>query len=345
MPNISIKDVAELAGVSIATVSRCINSPDKVTEKTRLKVQSAIQETGYSPNTLAQSFRRGRTNLVMVVVPTIGDPFFAAVMRGIRIAAKSKGYSVVIDETQLNTMTADEIGAMLVSSQTDGIILLASLSPFGTDILSANSDRRLPIVIGCETIAPELADFPSVHIDNIAAAKDAANYLISLGHQKVAMIIGHHSSLLTKDRELGYREAMKTASLYIDNDWVVEGHLTLAGARNATQNLLGLENRPTAIFCATDEMAIGCIHAVKTAGMSVPDDISIMGFDDIRYAEFTDPPLTTISQPGEEIGERVMYRLCRRIEEGSTGNNDPEIVPHKLVIRQSVKKLKSYSDS
>ena len=145
--------------------------------KTRLKVQNAIKETGYSPNTLAQSFRRGRTNLVMVVVPTIGDPFFAAVMRGIRMAAKAKGYSVVIDETQLNTMTADEIGAMLVSSQTDGIILLASLSPFGTDILSANSDRRLPIVIGCETVAPELADFPGVHIDNVAAAKDATNYL------------------------------------------------------------------------------------------------------------------------------------------------------------------------
>ena len=296
MPNISIKDVAELAGVSIATVSRCVNSPDKVTEKTRLKVQSAIQETGYSPNTLAQSFRRGRTNLVMVVVPTIGDPFFASVMRGIRIAAKAKGYSVVIDETQLNTMTADEIGAMLVSSQTDGIILLASLSPFGTDILSANSDRRLPIVIGCETVAPELADFPGVHIDNVAAAKDASNYLISQGHEKVAMIIGQHSSLLTKDRELGYREAMKTASLHIDDDWVLEGHLTLAGARDATHNLLDLKNRPTAIFCATDEMAIGCLHAVKTARMSVPDDISIIGFDDIRYAEVTDPPLIDCSR-------------------------------------------------
>jgi len=93
--------------------------------------------------------------------------------------------------------------------------------------------------------------------------------------------------------------------------------------------------------CATDEMAIGCIHAVKTAGLSVPDDISIMGFDDIRYAEVTDPPLTTISQPGEEIGERVMYRLCRRIEEGSIGNNEPEIVPHKLLIRQSVANAKT----
>ena len=338
MPDVSIKEVARIAGVSIATVSRSINNPEKVTEKTRLKVQDAIRKTGYSPNTLAQSFRRGRTNVVMVVLPSVGDPFFTAVMKGIRAAAKSKGYSVVIEETQLNTLTADEIGALLVSNQTDGIILLASVSPFGTEIPSAKSKRRLPIVIGCETISPELADFPSVHIDNIAAAKEATNYLISQGHKRIAMIYGQESSLLTKDRELGYRAAMKQAKLPIDDGWVVEGELTITGARKATRNLMNHNNRPTAIFCANDEMAIGCLHEVKSAGLSVPQDISIVGFDDIRYAEVTDPPLTTIGQPAEEIGERVMYRLCRRIDAGNGHNSAPEIVPHKLVIRQSVAK-------
>ncbi len=336
MPDISIKEVAELAGVSIATVSRAINNPEKVTERTRSKVEDAIRETGYSPNTLARNFRRGRTNLVMVVLPTVGDPFFAAIMRGIRTAAKEKGYSVVIEETQLNTMTADEIGAMLVSRQTDGIILLASMSPFGTEILSAKSRRRLPIVIGCETIAPELEDLPSVHIDNVAAASEATRYLVSQGHERVAMIHGPESSLLTKDRELGYREAMKEAQLPVDDDWAVEGDMSIAGARKATRKLLSQEPRPTAIFCANDEMAIGCLHEVKAAGLSVPGDVSIMGFDDIRYAEVTDPPLTTISQPGEEIGERVMYRLCREIDGENGGSRQPEIVPHKLIVRQSV---------
>ena len=325
-----------MAGVSIATVSRCINNPEKVTEKTRLKVQKAILETGYSPNTLAQSFRRGRTNLVMVVLPSIGDPFFTDVMRGIRTAAKAKGYSVVIEETQFNTMTADEIGAMLVSKQTDGIILLASMSPFGTEILSAKSRRRLPIVIGCETISPELAEFPSVHIDNVAAAKEATNYLISQGHRHIAMIHGQASSLLTKDREYGYRAAMKQARLTIEEGWVVEGELSIEGAIRATRKLLNHQHRPTAIFCANDEMAIGCLHAVKSAGLRVPDDISVMGFDDIRYAEVADPPLTTIGQPAEEIGERVMYRLCREIEDGRNGETTPEIVPHELIVRQSV---------
>ena len=338
MPDVSIKEVARLAGVSIATVSRCINQPEKVTAKTRLKVQDAISQTGYSPNTLAQSFRRGRTHIVMVVLPSVGDPFFTAVMRGIRAAAKAKGYSVVIEETQLNTMTADEVGAMLVSNQTDGIILLASMSPFGTEVLSAKSKRRLPIVIGCETVSPELADFPSVHIDNIAAAKEATNYLILQGHQRIAMVNGQASSLLTKDREFGYRAAMKQAELSIEDGWVVDGDLTIAGARKATRNLMNHGNRPTAFFCANDEMAIGCLHEIKSAGLQVPRDISIVGFDDIRYAEVTDPPLTTISQPAEEIGERVMYRLCRRIEAGKGASSLSEIVPHKLVIRQSVAK-------
>ena len=338
MPDVSIKEVAKLAGVSIATVSRCINNPEKVTEKTRVKVQDAILNTGYSPNTLAQSFRRGRTNLVMVVLPSIGDPFFTAVMRGIHKAARETGYSVVIEETQRNTMTADEIGAMLVSNQTDGIILLASMSPFGTEILSARTRRKLPIVIGCETVSPELQDLPSVHIDNVAAAKEATNYLIDRGHSKIGMIYGEESSLLTKDRELGYREAMKRAGLTIEEGWVAEGKLTLDGARSATRKLLSQKNRPTAIFCANDETAIGCLHEIKSAGLSVPDDISLVGFDDTRYAAVTDPPLTTISQPGEEIGERVMKRLYRQIDKGVSANLAPEIVAHKLVVRQSVSK-------
>lgn len=333
---VSIKDVAHLAGVSIATVSRVINNPDKVAKKTRISVQQAIMQTGYSPNTLAQSFRRGRTNLIMVVLPTVGDPFFAGVMSGIRAAAKSKGYSVVIEETQSNTMTADDIGKMLVSNQTDGIILLASMSPFGTDILSANSQRRLPIVIGCETVSDELADFPSVHIDNVAAAKDATNYLISKGHERISMVSGQASSLLTRDRELGYRAAMDEAKLPVEDGWIVAGQLTLAGAGQATRQLLNHEHRPTAIFCANDEMAIGCLHEIKSSGLTVPDDMSIVGFDDIRYAEVTDPPLTTIRQPTEEIGERVMYRLYRRIETGSSEPGSAEIVPHQLVVRQSV---------
>lgn len=336
MPNVSIKEVAKLAGVSIATVSRCLNNPEKVAEKTRNRVQEAVAETGYRPNTLAQSFRRGRSNMVIVVLPSIGTPFFADIMHGIRRAAEATGYSILIEETDGNTITADEIGAKVASKQADGIILLASLSPFGTDVVSAKSHRTLPIVIGCEAISPELFEFPAVHIDNVAAAADATNYLIENGHKRIAMIYGLKTSLLTKDRQLGYRDAMSKALLDIEKGWIVDGRLTIDGARKATRDLLAHESRPTAIFCANDEMAIGCIHEIKAAGLSVPDDVSVIGFDDILYAKVLDPPLTTIRQPAKDIGERVMYRLCEEIGQARQTNPTPEILSHELVVRKSV---------
>lgn len=332
---VSIKDVARLADVSIATVSRCLNHPDRVRENTRARVQNAILKTGYSPNTLAQSFRRGRTQVIMVVLPSIGDPFFTEVMKGIRSVASSRGYSLLINETQFNTMTDDEIGAMVVSRQADGIVLLASMSPFGTEVLSSKSHQALPIVIGCENITPDLAGFPSVRIDNVAAAREATDYLIALGHRKIAFIHGQMSSLLTRERERGYRASMRAADLPIEDRWVVEGKLSIQGAIQATRKLLNHDHNPTAIFCANDEMAMGCIHEIKSSGLKIPKDISIIGFDDIRYAEILDPPLTTIRQPAEKIGERVMHRLLLEVEAGRSRNGQVEIVPHELIIRES----------
>lgn len=336
---VSINHVAEIAGVSNATVSRCINDPLKVSKRTRAKVQSAIADTGYTANTLARSFRRGKTNMIMVVIPSVGDPFFTLVMEGIRAAAKRCGYTIMINETQLSDLNADEIGAMMVSRQADGIILLASLSPFGNAMLSGTSNRPIPIVIGCETVSSDLASLPSVHIDNVGAAKEATEYLISQGHRNVSFISGPESSLLTKDREYGYLKGMlasKTTSGYVQ---IEDGGMSIHGSAKATRKLLSQRPRPTAIFCANDEMAMGAIHEIKNQGLSVPGDISVIGFDDIRYAEITDPPLTTIYQPAEEIGERVFYRVLRSIEDAGADDDMAEIVPHKLIIRKSVKKF------
>ena len=335
MSQVSIKDVARIAGVSIATVSRCINEPQRVRPATRKLVQKAIDETGYSPNTLAQSFRRGKTQVIMVVLPSVGDPFFTEVMAGIREVASERGYSLLINETQFNTMTADEIGAMVVSRQADGIALLASMSPFGTRVLSSSSQRALPIVIGCETISEDLSSFPGIHINNIGAAKEATNYLLGLGHERIAFIYGEHKTLLTQDRENGYREAMSEAGKPIDSGWVVAGRLTIDGAIAATEKLLEHPKRPTAIFCANDEMAMGCLHAIQSAGLQVPGDISVMGFDDNRYARITNPPLTTVAQPAKSIGKKVMQRLLHEIEHGRSRDTEPEIVPHELVVRAS----------
>lgn len=334
----SIKDVAKIAGVSIATVSRYLNSPEAVREKTRKKVQEAIRQTGYAPNTLARNFRRGKTSLVVVVLPSVGDPFFAGVMRGIWRVADEEGYSILIRETQFNTHEFDEYSDIVFSKQADGIVLLATISPFMADraelIGKKDGGRIPPIVIGCETVAPQLSHFPSVRVDNARAAAEATGHLIGLGHRRIAFISGLASSLLTRDREEGYRRAMADAGLPVSDDWVVEGRQTLEGAREAAGRLLAQSPRPTAIFCANDEMAMGAMHEIRRAGLRIPEDISVVGFDDIRYAEILDPPLTTIAQPTEEIGEHTMRRLCRAIEGGDIGA-EPEIVPHRLVVRES----------
>ena len=336
LKQVSIKKVAEMAGVSIATVSRCINQPSRVREKTRIKVQEAISRSGYSPNTLAQSFRRGRTNIIMVVLPSIGDPFFTDVLKGIRTVTNAHGYSIIISETQFNTLTADEVGSMLVSRQADGIILLASIFPFGQEFMERARQRFKPIVIGCETISASLSQFPSVHIDNVGAAEEATSYLLSKGHQRIAFISASADSLITKDREYGYRAAMKNAGVVIQDGWVVPGDMNIPGAIRATRQVLNLVNRPSAILCGNDEMALGCLHEIENQGLRVPQDVSVMGFDDIRYAATTSPPLTTVAQPAETIGERVAYRMLKAIESGPEDQHEPEIVPYRIIIRESV---------
>jgi LacI family repressor for deo operon, udp, cdd, tsx, nupC, and nupG len=274
--------------------------------------------------------------MVMAVLSSVGDPFFRQVMLGIRAVADDAGYSIIIDETAGNTITADEIGTRIATGQADGIILLAALSPFGAEVVSDVRRHKLPIVIGCETMSPDLSQYPAVRVDNVAAAMDATTHLIDRGHRRIAMIYGLESSLLTRDREKGYRAAMLRAGLLVDPDWVVEGKLTIEGAGEAARHLLAVRRPPTAIFCANDEMALGCMHAIKAAGRSIPRDMSVIGFDDIPYAAVADPPLTTIRQPAEEIGRKVMQRLCREIDGDAPEGSAPEIVSHELVVRQSV---------
>ncbi|WP_158681624.1 LacI family DNA-binding transcriptional regulator [Microbulbifer pacificus] len=331
----SIKKVAKLAGVSTATVSRYLNSPEQVKEKTRNKVQAAIDAVGYAPNALARNFRRGKTSLIVVVLPAVGDPFLDGVMRGVWRVADEQGYSILIRDTQSNSHEFDEYTDMVFSKQADGILLLASISPFEEATANRGSARaHPPLVLGLESVSAELSHFPSVRVDNIAAAADGTDYLIQLGHQRIGFITGKRDSLLTRDREKGYRKAMRKAKLAVSNDWIVEGEQSIDGARRATRRLLDLEQRPTALFCANDEMALGALHEIKSAGLRIPRDISVIGFDDIRYAEIADPPLTTIAQPAEEIGERSMRRLCQVID-GGEGDSTPEIVPHRLIVRKS----------
>jgi LacI family repressor for deo operon, udp, cdd, tsx, nupC, and nupG len=319
----SINEVALVAGVSTATVSRYINTPDQVARKTQLKVESAIRKTGYTPNTLAQKLRRGRSHHILVAVPTVGDPFFSAVMRGVRKAARGRDYTVFIRETRQEALTTSEMHAVLDSKQADGIVLLNNMTYIaGNPDLSTDPLRR-PAVI---------------HIDNVAAAKTMTDFLIEHGHRRIAMVYsGRKPSFV--DRERGFRAAMQQAGLAIIDELVVDTENSLEGGRSAARSILGADPLPTAIFCGSDELAIGCMHEIRAAGLRVPADISVAGFDDTRYAAVSYPPLTTIRQPAEAMGARLIEELCRAIENGGSASDVREVVPHQLVVRKSVARV------
>jgi LacI family repressor for deo operon, udp, cdd, tsx, nupC, and nupG len=331
----SVKAVAKEAGVSTATVSRYFNTPEQLREKTRQKVTDAIKKTGYSMNSLARNFRRGKSNVIVVVIPSIGVPHFGDVLKGIETVAREKGFSIMIIDTQFNTMPFDKMANTFFSNQADGIILLGSVSPFKDALSRSNStESHPPIIVSCENATPDISDFPSVRIDNKAASTAATEHLISLGHTKIAFISGSLSTGVSGEREAGYRFAMDKHDLKTVEDFISDGNLTIEDGRRITRRLLNQHQRPTAILCANDEMALGSIYEIKNNNLRVPEDISVIGFDNIRYAEISDPPLTTIAQPGEEIGETTMYQLCHIIE-GMEVNSAPTIVSHQLIIRDS----------
>lgn len=338
----SIKDVAKMARVSIATVSRYVNSPDQVRAPTAKRVAEAIRITGYETNSLARNFRTGKTQQIMVVLPSIGIPFYGPIVEGIRKVADSVGYHILVMETAYNSVAFDDFSRLVMSKQTDGIILLSTLSPF-TEPNIASSSVHPPIVLGLENISTESSPFPCVCIDNEAAARDATLYLIDLGHRNIGFLYGNmgidyglpnSEPELTKARAVGFRNALSARNIPINEDWLIKAPISVDGGRQAARQLLAMTRGPTAIFCANDEMALGAIFEIKKVGLRVPEDISVIGFDNMLYSEISDPPLTTIEQPADKIGERSMKRLLKLIA-GDAVEEGIEIVPHRLVERRS----------
>lgn len=328
MPN--IREVADMAGVSVATVSRALQQPERVSPKTRAKVMSAVTEVGYKPNLMAVKFRSGKTHNLVVLVPTIATVFFARVISGMQEAAAELGYSLLLG----NTLGQDEIEAsyakMVQTSQADGLIQLRAFNPFGDENIP--KDRLLPMVNACEVLNTSLC--PTVTLDNRAAAKAMTEHLISLGHKRIALIKGPAASPLTQERLAGYRDALQAADIDFDPHLLFPGDFTLHAGQDAAKRILALDNRPTAVFCENDETAIGAVQGFKSAGLRIPNDISVAGFDNIDFAAFCDPPLTTIAQPAEEFG-RTAVNLLVDILEGKIKKAPKVIMPFELILRKS----------
>lgn len=326
----NIRVVAELAEVSVATVSRTLKQPESVSPKTRNRVLDAIQQAGYQPNQLAARLRSGKTHNLVVLVPTIANVFFARVIAGMQQVAHEKGFTLLLSNTQADEQTENNYARMVETAGADGVIQLRAFNPFKKEQL--NEHGLYPMVNACEVL--DHVACPSVMLDNRAAAAEMTRHLISLGHRNIALVKGPARSPLTRDRVSGYRDALTEANITFDEKLLVAGDFSLKAGFDAATKLLALPQRPTAIFCENDEMAIGVMQSLKQAGLRIPQDISVAGFDDISFSEYSDPPLTTISQPAEEFG-RTAVSLLIDVLQGRITKAAKVILPFELVIRTS----------
>lgn len=329
----TIQDVARDAGVSTATVSRVLSAPELVADATRARVTASVERLGYQPNFAAKSLRTLKTEKILVTVPDISNPFFSQVIRGVEEAARTAGYSVLLGDTRHEADREEEYAAMLLRREADGLIFLGHRLPEALAAMVATRGVRTPIVNGCE-YSSDLG-VSGAHIDNARAAAEAMEHLYGLGHRRVGVITGPLASPLSRDRLEGVRASAK-AHGQAAGLMVVAGDFSIdSGLREATALLAA--DRPSAIFCFSDEMAMGALEAIRRAGLSCPEDVSLVGFDDIRFAEFLNPPLTTVSQPMDRIGHEVV-RLLLDILSGKAEVLEHVTLPHRLVVRGSTAK-------
>jgi LacI family repressor for deo operon, udp, cdd, tsx, nupC, and nupG len=326
----NIYEVAKRAGVSTATVSRVLSRPSVVAPGTRRKVLQAVERLGYAPNSAAKNLRTLRSGKLLVTVPDISNPFFSLILQGIEEAAHRAGYAVLLGDTQHNKKREERYALMLKRKEADGLIFLGHRLPReAASLVRAASPRCAPVVNGCE-FSPRLG-VPSVHIDNAKAAYEALDHLYSLGHRRIGAITGPLVSPLSRDRLRGATSRAKAADA-IPDLVVLHGDFSIESGVAAAEQLLSKKNPPTAVFCFNDEMAMGVVETARQRGLRVPEDLSVVGFDDIRFARYMDPPLTTIAQPMREIGEGTV-RLLLDILRGNAIAPVSVTLPHKLVIR------------
>lgn len=333
----TIKDVAQAAGCSTATVSRALANPEKVTEATRQRVAKAISEVGYSPNVAARNLRRSESRTILILLPDISNPFFSQIINGLEEVAQRSGYQVLVGDCDHDETRTRAYFDLLPTNQADGIILLTSEVPLSL-VQPGGKSPDYPVVIACEYF--EDISLPTIFIDNRAAAAHAIEYLVSLGHRDIATISGPALNPICKDRIRGYREEMSRSELAVQEHWVAEGDFTFRSGYQQARLLLDTPGpRPSAIFCHSDEMAIGALKAARELDISVPDELSIIGFDDIDFSEYCEPELTTISQPRNEIGQTAMHLMLDIL--GNKRVPLQQTLSTQLIVRGSTARLKN----
>jgi len=327
----TIRDVARRAGVSVATVSRVVNhSAHKVSEETRRRVLEAIEELGYQPNDVARGLKKRTSHTIGLIVPDISNPFYPAIARGIEDVANAHGYAVVLCNTYEDLAKEREYLSLLRRRWADGLIF--ATVGVNTKHLRWLRGHRVPVVLVARDV--EGVEIDAVLVDNFRGAYLAVRHLIGLGHQRIGFIGGPRSLHVSRERHRGYLHAIADAGIDPDPELHVEGNFRAEGGEEAMRQLLHLQPPLSAVFAANDLMAIGAMNAIKRAGFRIPEDIAVVGFDDITFASLVEPPLTTVAQPKYRMGTIAMTLLLERMEGKEDGPRKIVLDP-ELVVRDS----------
>lgn len=335
--SVTIKDIAKLSGVSTATVSKVINHKDSDIGKSTIeRVKKIIEEQKYSPNIVARSMITKKTKTIGLVIPDVRNPFFTDLARGAEDVANERGYSLLFCNTDDDLKKEIKYINNLIEKQIDGIALAGAA--IRDQSLEENMDIKIPIVSLDRNVYFKGIE-GKIEVDNFSGAYDAVNHLVQLGHKKIMFLSGQVNIKLSKDRLEGYKRALSDNGIDYNENLVVVGRYSSEFGYETMKNMV-LDKEITAIFCGNDLIAIGAMNALKEKHISIPEDISIVGFDDIYISTLVSPPLTTVRQPSYEIGYLAIETLIDILECKKDFSKKVEI-KLELKIRESTCKRRS----
>ena len=334
-----MKDVAERARVSVSTVSHVLNGTRKVSEGTRGEVLAAVEELSYRQNLLAKGLKTRRTYTIGLLISDIQNSFFTQVVRGVEDEALSRGYHLFLCNTDEDPGREDEYITELAKKRVDGLMVAPSMRR--GDHAGRLLDEGVPFVFVDRDVEGVEADVVSV--DNRAGMRLIAEHLVGLGHRRIAMISGPLDKASGYERHLGLRDALADLGVELDDSLVRFGDFRTSSGREGARELMGLPSPPTALVTANNQMTLGALLTVNEMGLSVPDDVSVVGFDDPEWAPLTGPPLTTLAQPTYEMGVKAAEMLLDRIETGPDEGSRKVLLDPWLVVRKSTAPAKGRS--
>jgi LacI family transcriptional regulator len=327
----TISDVARQAGVSAMTVSRVVNNSGYISPETRERVEKAIADLGYVPNALARSLRFKQTKTLALVLTDITNPFFTTIARGVEDAASEQGFSVIFCNTDESESKEAEYLNVVLQKQVDGVLLVpASCSG---DSVTFLQERKVPLVVLDRRVSDVKVD--TVRCDSERGAYQLTRHLLDLGHTRIAILSGPPSVSTATDRVAGYRRALAEAGLGSRAELVYHGEFIRTSGYEMAQQALAMTPRPTALFAANNFITSGTFRAVREAGLRVPEDISIVSFDDLPMASDMGPFLTVAAQPAYEMGHRATELLLTRLSGEGPAEPQEIILPTEIIVRES----------